>query len=99
MAGIVTYASNLEGIVTADTAAEIKTAVDATRANLIGLAKAGDTLNDQLHRRPQNLSTIMCTDPLSQENRDRAPLAFTQLCGVTAPLTVDNTLSALKRRN
>ena len=27
----------------------------------------------------------MCTR--SQENRDRAPLAFTQLCGVKAPLT------------
>jgi len=30
------------------------------------------------------MSTIMCTR--SQENRDRAPLAFTQLCGVKAPL-------------
>jgi hypothetical protein len=34
------------------------------------------------------MSTIICTRS-SQENRDRAPLAFTQLCGVTAPLTSD----------
>src|SRR5262249_23792791 len=50
MNGLSTYATNLNAIATADSAGEIKTAVDAANTNLIGLAKAADGLNKQLGR-------------------------------------------------
>ncbi len=48
MAGLVVYSGHLNAIAAADTAGEVKTAIDGTKANLIDLAKATDTLSKQL---------------------------------------------------
>jgi hypothetical protein len=45
MASVATYATLLESIATAETASEIKSATDATKGNLINLAKSIDALN------------------------------------------------------
>jgi hypothetical protein len=57
MAAVVTYSSTLEAIATADTAAEIKTSVDAAKTQALGLAKAVDALNAQMGRSSEKIET------------------------------------------
>jgi hypothetical protein len=51
MTGLVLYAGHLEAITKAETAAQIKSAVDGAKANVTELAKAVDALNAQLGRK------------------------------------------------
>jgi hypothetical protein len=55
MAGVVTYSGNLEAIANANTAGDIKTAVDATKTQVVGLAKAIDSYNAQNNPRSPKL--------------------------------------------
>jgi hypothetical protein len=55
MVGMVSYANSLVAIAKADTTSEIKTAADAAKGNVVGLAKAVDNLNVALGRKTDKL--------------------------------------------